>query len=297
MTATGHHPDLARRARFVPRWVIRPWSRGIMQAFAGLSARRQFPEAERLALSNGELYLYRPEGLSEPAPAMLWIHGGGRVGGDARQDGAYLVELADTLGIIVGSVQYRLAPGHHHPAPLDDCVEAFETLAALDDVDASQTMVGGASAGGGFAASVCQRLKGAVVSPGFQLLIYPMLDDRSSAGSGPNDHLFRLWDRTSNVYGWESYLGDHPPDPPAVAGRLEDLSGLPPAWIGVGTADLFHDEDVAYAERLRQGGVEVELVVIDGAYHAFDVVDADAPVTRSFIESQHRAIRAHLDRS
>jgi acetyl esterase/lipase len=121
-----------------------------------------------------------------------------------------------------------------------------------------------------------------------------MLDDRSAeAPPGPADRHFRLWDRSSNRFGWSSYLGEADPDvPTAVPGRATDLSGLPAAWIGVGAADLFHDEDVAYAARLEAAGVPVVLEVVEGAYHGFDVVDASASVSRAFWASGHRALRA-----
>jgi acetyl esterase/lipase len=133
--------------------------------------------------------------------------------------------------------------------------------------------------------------------PSFQLLVDPMLDDRSAQGSGPNDHLFRLWDRKSNAIGWDSYLRGHDrAQPPrfAVPARHGDLGRLPPAWIGVGTLDLFMDEGLAYAERLQDGGVTVEVEVVEGAYHGFDGVDRGAHVSRQFRDAQIAAIANHL---
>ncbi len=124
-----------------------------------------------------------------------------------------------------------------------------------------------------------------------------MLDDRSAARPGPHDDLNRLWDRRSNTYGWTCYLrGSDRAAPPlhAVPGRTVDLTGLPPAWIGVGTLDLFHDEDVDYAERLRAAGVPVALEVVPGAYHGFDASDASAPVSKAFQAAWIAALRAHL---
>ncbi len=156
-------------------------------------------------------------------------------------------------------------------------------------------ILGGASAGGGLAAALCQHLKlSGDPLPGFQLLVYPTLDDRSANGSGPADHLFRTWDRRSNSLGWRSYLQARPPGAPAVPASPQDLTGLPPAWIGVGTADLFHDEDVEYADRLQAAGVPVTLEIVEGAYHGFDVVDPKATVALQFRRTQIDALARHL---
>ncbi|HUD28156.1 MAG TPA: alpha/beta hydrolase fold domain-containing protein, partial [Novosphingobium sp.] len=122
-----------------------------------------------------------------------------------------------------------------------------------------------------------------------QLLVYPMLDDRTALRSDVDQSNLRLWNSRSNLLGWTSYLGRAPggddvPDYAAPA-RRGDLHGLPPAWIGVGTCDLFHDEDVAYARRLREAGVPCTLVVVDGAFHGFDLVGQKARVVRDFRES------------
>lgn len=290
-----HHPELARRARRLPKDPIRRWNRALMHGFMVAGGRSSFKKADEAKLVSSSVFVYRPDNAPAVAPAMLWIHGGGLVTGDARQDGEFLTDVAEELGIVVASVQYRLAPSDPYPAPLDDCAEALEWLAVQPGIDAERLIVGGASAGGGLAAALCQkqRLSGGVM-PGFQLLVYPMLDDRSVNRQGPNDHLFRLWGRKSNAFGWSSYLQDQPAAAPAVPGRLEDLSGLPPAWIGVGTADLFHDEDVDYARRLEAAGIPVTLELIDGGYHGFDLIDPDAQVTRQFQRSQFDALAHHL---
>lgn len=291
----SHHPDLARRARRMPKDPIRRWNRALVRASIAFSARSSFKKAEETKLTDSSVFVYRPDNAPDVAPALLWIHGGGLMTGDARQDGDFLTEVADQLGIVVASAQYRLAPGHPYPAPLDDCAEALEWLASQPGVDASRLMVGGQSAGGGLAAGLCQRQRLAGdVMPGFQLLVYPMLDDRSANGSGPNDHMFRLWGRKSNALGWSSYLRDQSPTAPAVPARLQDLSGLPPAWIGVGTADLFHDENVDYARRLEAAGVPVTLDIVDGGYHGFDVVDASADVSQQFRRTQIDVLARHL---
>lgn len=235
----------------------------------------------------------------EPGPALLWIHGGGLIIGDARTDGGHCARLARDLGLRVVSAQYRLAPEHPFPVPLRDCKQIFDWMATQPGIDPRRIVVAGQSAGGGLAAALCQLCvaEGPHV-PTFQVLVYPMLDNTSAEGSGPADGAFRLWDRRSNALGWRSYLRGHDPDDPppfAVPARIEDCAGLPPAWIGVGDLDLFHDEDLAYARRLRAAGIEVQTEVVVGAYHGFDVVDARTRVAQSFTQSQIDAVARHLE--
>ena len=119
-----------------------------------------------------------------------------------------------------------------------------------------------------------------------------MLDDRTVSNPAVARN-YRLWNERSNRFGWASYLGGADPDV-AVPARRTDLAGLPATWIGVGTVDLFYEEDVAYAERLRGASVPCHLEVVQGAFHAFDRVYARAPVSRAYFDSQCEALRAAL---
>ena len=136
------------------------------------------------------------------------------------------------------------------------------------------------------------------IRPGFQLLVYPMLDDRTTTRTELNNLNVRMWTPKSNRYGWSSYLGDAVggPDvsPYAAAARREDLTGLAPAWIGVGTLDLFHDEDVEYARRLDDSGVPCELHLVPGAFHGFDAVFPKAGISQQFWRQQARALAGAL---
>ena len=248
---------------------------------------------EALILGSGVgVRLHRPPGVSQPGPALLWIHGGGYVIGTAQQDDAVCRRFARELGITVAAVDYRLAPEHPYPVPLEDCYAALTWLAALPAVDPARVAIGGASAGGGLAAALAllARDRGEV-TPTLQLLAYPMLDDRS--GSGPNNPNYRLWGPKSNRFGWAAYLGNADPQV-AVPARRDDLSGLPPAWIGVGTHDLFHDEDLAYAERLTAAGVPCQVEVVPGAFHGFDLIMPKASVSQSFFASECASLRSAL---
>jgi len=244
--------------------------------------------------------VYRPAVRAEPTPALLWIHGGGLVSGTARMDEATCADFARELGIVVLSVDYRLAPEYPYPTPLDDCYAALAWLHAQPGVDHDRIAVGGASAGGGLAAALAQlALDRGRFPVAFQLLTYPMLDDRSAvAPARPSDRDHRLWNRASNRVGWSAYLGTAPGSPgltsPAVPSRRDDLSGLAPTWIGVGSADLFHDEGVDYAARLRAAGVSCELSVVRGAFHGFDLVAPKAPIAKDFCVQRRAALREAL---
>ncbi len=289
------HPDLRRIARFAPRQLVGPRTLPIIRALMALRARRggSGTPVEVSSLGSGAgVRLFRPVGGTEPAAALLWIHGGGYVIGTAEQDDALCRRFSTRLGITVASVDYRLAPEHPYPAPLEDCYAALTWLAGLASVDPRRVAIGGASAGGGLAAALALLARDrAEVTPIFQLLAYPMLDDRSSATGRNRNH--RLWNTRSNHFGWTAYLGGADPQV-AVPGRRDDLAGLPPAWIGVGTHDLFHDEDLAYAERLRAAGVPCAVDVIPGAFHGFDLVAPKAQVSQRFFDAQCDSLRAAL---
>ncbi|WP_394550673.1 alpha/beta hydrolase [Agromyces sp. MMS24-JH15] len=251
------------------------------------------------------LRVYRPAGATAadaPIPALLWTHGGGYLIGSPLQDEASSLAFVRKLGIVVVAPKYRLAPEHPSPAAVEDAYAALEWLFAHAGelgVDAERIAVGGASAGGGLAASLALYAHDrGVVRPAFQLLVYPMLDDRTVLRTDLDTRHVRVWGRAQNRLGWASYLGAEPgsPDvsPYAAPARREDLRGLPPAWIGVGSLDLFHDEDVEYARRLREAGVACDFHVVDGAFHGFDAVYRNAGVSRSFHDEQTRALRTAL---
>jgi len=290
--ASVFHPDLSRVARLLPRKIVSSTSLVLLQRMTALIDRLPTqPGVEILTLASGvRIRLYRPTGVDTPAPALLWIHGGGYVIGSAVQDDALCRRFVSALGVTVASVEYRLAPQHPYPAGLEDCYAALGRLAGLPAVDPARVAIGGASAGGGLAAALALLARDRAEIPLIaQLLVYPMLDDRTV---GPHlDHPgHRLWTQDSNALGWSAYLGDADPDV-AVPARHADLSGLPAAWIGVGTVDLFHDEDLAYADRLRAAGVPCDVEVVQGAFHGFDGVLPKSGVAQSFFASQCAFLR------
>lgn len=295
----GWHPELARRARWLPRYDVGPRlvraTRWIYGAFPEARSDAQV-EVRRADLGGVRAWVFRPRDRVGALPALLWLHGGGYVLGTPLQDAERCRRLARALGIVVVAPRYRLAPEHPHPAALDD---AYAALVAMADpasglgVRPDRIAVLGVSAGGGLAAALALRARDrggpALVH---QSLVYPMLDDRTAERTDLDERFVRVWTAGSNRFAWCAYLRDGAEG--AVPARATSLAGLPPAWIGVGTADLFHDEDVAYAERLRASGVPCTLELVPGAYHGFDATTPRAEVSRAFLASRDRALGAAL---
>lgn len=288
------HPDLRTASRVLPKAMVTARSVQLLRwALGWVPGSPDF--VEHRVNARASVRMYRPVGAGTLSPALLWIHGGGLLIGTARQDEAALQSMADELGIVVASVEYRLAPEHPYPAALNDCYAALTWLASHGHVDPTRIAIGGGSAGGGLAAAtvLAAHARGGP-RPCLQLLVYPMLDDRTALKADRDRDYRRMWSNEMNHYGWSSYLG-HPPgqaevDPQAAPGRCTDFAGLPPAWIGVGDLDLFHDESLAYADGLRAAGVRCTTQVVPGAFHAFDAL-AHTTVAREFRDHQIGALR------
>jgi acetyl esterase/lipase len=303
---SAFHPELAR-GRFIPTIPMGPrTSRVMRQAKQKPPATPDDMLIEEVRIpgpagnSSVRLRIYRPKSLVEPAPALFWLHGGGYVTGSPEQDERTSIAFARELGITVIAGTYRLAPDHQAPAAVEDAYAGLSWVfahAAERGIDPARIAIGGASAGAGLAAGLALYAHDrGEVTPVFQLLEYPMLDDRTVIRADHDTRNARMWNARNNRFGWSAYLGQEPGgdgvSPYAAPARREDLTGLPPAWIGVGTLDIFHDEDVEYARRLNESGVACELVVIPGAFHGFDVAFKKAKVSRDFWAAQHAALRA-----
>ncbi|MEO6093946.1 MAG: alpha/beta hydrolase [Novosphingobium sp.] len=265
---------------------------------------------ERLSVPGPEgagdvtLILYSPTAPSGPLPLFLNIHGGGYMFGSAEDNGPGDVRTASEVGCAVASVEYRLAPETPAPGAAEDCYAALAWLYRNADrlgLDRSRFSVGGQSAGGGLAAAVAllARDRGEIPLV-FQMLIYPMLDDRTctrpSEADNPHTGEF-IWTRGSNAVGWRSHLGCEPGSPDisayAAPARAESLAGLPPAYLSVGMLDLFLEEDVDYAKRLMAAGVPTELHVYPGTYHGYEWM-VDAAVTQRSEAERRDALRSAL---
>lgn len=224
--------------------------------------------------------LYRPIAAEGLKPAILHIHGGGYLIGSPEINDARNRQLAIDLGVVILSVDYRLAPETRYPGALEDCYAALLWLQEQAEdlqLDRRRIALLGESAGGGLAAALAlyARDRGEV-APIFQQLIAPMIDDRTAVRDDLDPHLGEFtWSQAANAFGWRALLGRDPggPDIPAyaAAARAEALAGLPPTYIGVGALDLFVEEDMEYARRLVRAGVPVELHVLPGAFHGFEL--------------------------
>jgi acetyl esterase/lipase len=305
------HPELQRIAKTFPNIIYSKsivWLINAMMRLTPSSKTIEGLQVENVLISRQDtdsklrLRIYKPLTVTTSTPVLLWMHGGGYLIGKPEQDDGICAQYVRELGIAVVSVDYRLAPKYPFPAPLDDCYSALKWIASHADelnIDPKRIAVGGNSAGGGLAVALAQlAFDRKEVEIAFQLLSYPMLDDRTVLRTDIDDSNNVAWNHPSNRFGWESYLGQNAgaDDVPAysVPARRADLSGLPPAWVGVGSLDIFHDEDVAYAQRLKECGVECELVIIEGAFHGFDVFDPKLSVVQEFRKSQFAALRKYL---
>lgn len=235
----------------------------------------------------------------ELRPAILYFHGGGYVMGSAKASLRTTQELAQTLDCVVVNVEYRLAPETRFADVLEDNYAALKWLyenAADLGVDNSRIAIMGESAGGGHAAMLAIAARDRAEIPVvFQALLYPMLDDRTGTTRDIPPHMGTLiWSAQSNQFGWTSLLGvpagSSEVPVGSVPARVDDLRGLPPAFIGVGSIDLFMRENVEYALRLNEAGVCTELYVAPGAYHGFDAVVPDAIVSKTFTAALHGAL-------
>lgn len=248
------------------------------------------------------LRVYRPKGARGTLPAIYYIHGGGMVLGAAKDSDATGQMLASALKCLVVSPDYRLAPEHPYPAPMEDCYAGLKWLvsnAAELKADPTRIAVMGHSAGGGLAAGLCLLVRDRKeFSVAYQVLVYPMIDDTNVKSAKAAKHDCYVWSRANNLAGWKAYLGkrfgtDNVPIYAAPA-RAKNLKGLPPAYLCTGDMDLFLLEDVAYAHKLAAAGVSIELHVYPGAFHGFDSLAAPTAIAQRFNADILRALRRAL---
>jgi acetyl esterase/lipase len=251
------------------------------------------------------LHIYMPDAsVPRPLGCIYHIHGGGYIGGSPDRYEFFLRPLAEELGCAIVSVSYRLAPENPHPTPIEDCYAGLGwLLSQATDLGIDPARIGlmGESAGGGLAAALAQLVRDrGLATLAFQLLTYPMIDDRTCTA---DPHPFAgefIWTPHNNRFGWSALLGQEPGGqgvaPYAAASRAEDLSGLPPTYISSGALDLFIDENLEYARRLMRAGVPTELHVYLGAFHAFDILPF-APVSQQAIADRKAALQRFLSGS
>jgi acetyl esterase/lipase len=285
-------PELGTRARLLPHGYALHRGLTLPRALMNLLVRTgRRKDVESVAVnSDVSVRLHRHGGCAEPGPALLWIHSGGTVMGGAGQEDGFCRRLMNFTGVSIAAVDHRLAPENPYPTPLEDCYAALMWLARQPWVDPTRIAIGGASGGGGITAALAllARDRGEV-APALQMMVYPMLDDRTGAAPGQPARV--MWSGRDNRIAWRWYLGGADPTK-AVPARRTDLAGLPPAWIGVGTLDLYHEECVEYGRRLQDAGVPTHVHIAPGAFHAFDFIAPNASISQRFFASQCRALSA-----
>jgi acetyl esterase/lipase len=249
------------------------------------------------------LLVYRPQEQVQRLPSLLWVHGGGYVDGRADWDEHVAKSLVRDVGCCVVSVDYRLAPETTFPGAIEDCHAALcwmQASAGELDIDTHRIGVAGISAGGGLAAALAlmARDRGGPALC-FQVLLQPMLDDRSVLEE--NRHPFAgefIWTREHNHFGWSALLGHEPGGATtsfyAAAARADSLRGLPATFISVGALDLFVEENIEYARRLIREGVPTELHVHPGACHAFQFLAPTCPPAQLHEQNLITALRLAL---
>ena len=305
------HPELRQVANKSPKFLFSHKNLWLIKWVINLTPAPKIPEdilVENIFVTGQDdrtkirLRIYKLKSITTPTPVLIWLHGGGYVMGKPEMDDLRCAQYVRELGIRIVSVDYRYAPKHPFPIGLEDSYSALKWVDAHSQqlgIDAKRIAIGGASAGGGLAAALVQlAYDRQEIKPVFQLLVYPMLDDRTVLRADVDDSNNFTWTQESNRFGWESYLGKKcgAEEVPAfsVPARREDLSGLPPAWIGVGTLDVFHNEDVAYAQKLKKCGVECKIHIAPDAFHGFDVFDPKLSIVQEFRKSQISALKKYL---
>jgi acetyl esterase/lipase len=307
MAELALHPDIAAVVSMIPLPTITAGNladvRGAMLA-APPELSDQVERTEHTVPGEPDLVVrvHRPVGLAGPLPCVYSIHGGGYVIGSIDMDDAKFDNWCQRFGMVGVSIEYRLAPETAYPGPLEDCYRGLKWTydnRELLGIDRDRIGITGVSAGGGLCAGLAllARDRGEVPVL-FQLLDCPMIDDRQATPSSQLSDLV-IWSRESNTFGWQSYLGKlyGTNDIPiyAAAARAEDLSGLPPTYVCVGAVDGFRDEDIAYATRLNQAGIETELHVYPGAPHGVQLF-TDVPVAKQYGRDQADWLGRQLER-
>ncbi|MGE1109644.1 alpha/beta hydrolase [Bacillus wiedmannii] len=305
------HPKLLPALEMIPDFELRPENLPAMREQAALilpdiigdeslSITEEIiegPDANPLRLK-----IYRPKSNDQSLPALLWIHGGGYILGSADENDILCVRFAKEANCMVVNVDYRLAPEHPYPAPIEDCYAALKWMAdnaeALN-IDSNRIGVAGASAGGGLTAALTLLARDRQYpSICFQMPLYPMIDDRNITPSANEIKEGFTWNQKTNEAGWKMYLGelhgtDHIPAY-AAAARAEDYRNLPRTYTCVGQLDPFRSETLTYVTKLAEAGVDVEFHLYPGAYHGFEMLPSDADITIHAWNDYVRAVKTGL---
>jgi len=246
---------------------------------------------------NIRLRLFTPKNVHGSKPLLYWMHGGGTISGLPEQEDPLLYQLSLELECIVASVDYRLAPEHPYPTPLNDCYEGLEFLTSNHpkyEIDVDRVAVGGGSAGGLLSTSVALRARdenGPKII--LQCLMYPMLDHRMITASHQEIQDVGVWDSPVNEYAFGCYLKDLKQEnyDQAVPNLRNDLSNLPDTYIALGTVECLRDESIEYAQKLAASGVQVELHLFPGMVHVFDTLAPESKAAKSLWKTRIEALK------
>ena len=245
-----------------------------------------------------KIRIYQAKESKKPAPAVVYIHGGGMILGGIEVEAATTQMLCAETGATVISVNYRKAPEFPYPCGPDDCYSAakwvFDNASELG-IDVKNIGIYGSSAGGGLALAVVLMARDRkTMNFKYMLPIYPMIDDRNETSSTHEVTEIGIWDRSGNIEAWNWYLGGKPADSYAAPARAADLTGLPPAFIDVGALDAFRDEDAEFALRLLKSGVACEFRVYPGAYHGSEIFAPEADLSKRIVASRIDALKRFI---
>jgi len=243
----------------------------------------------------------RTDHIRTDGAAVYLIHGGGMILGDRWIGAEALANWVERYDVIGATVEYRLAPEFPDPVPVEDCYAGLSWFAGKGEefgFDPERILITGGSAGGGLAAGTAllarDRKSPSLVA---QVLDCPMLDDRDATLSTRQFSGIGVWDRETNVFGWSSLLGERANTEDvsiyAAPARATDLSGLPPTYLDVGSAEVFRDETIAYASKIWEAGGQAELHVFAGGFHGYEVVTT-AAVSRTTLEVREAWVRRYL---
>lgn len=305
------HPELRTMLSVMPelnfdRENLEPMRKAMDEMFVGAPQNPALSIEDRfIPAADGEYQLrvrvYSPRTKTETLPGILYIHGGGYIVGSVETFDDTCQELAHDLSSVVVSVDYRLAPEHPYPIPLEDCYSAllwFAANAVEMGVDPARIAVVGASAGGGLTAAVsllARDRNGPAIA--FQMPLYPMIDDRHITVSSNEITDHRVWNAKFNRQGWEMYLGEQARgevSPYAAPARATDFSRLPPTYTCIGDLDPFRDETIEYVLKLTQAKVPVEFHLYPGCFHGFEHSVPNASVSKRAKQEYNQALKRAL---
>ena len=246
-----------------------------------------------------ELRVFEPYCVKGTAPCLVYIHGGGFIFGAGEYNYNICKKYCLELGCKAVFVNYRLAPKHPHPTPVEDCYAglrfAYEN-AEKYGFDKDKIGVGGESAGGCLSAAVCLMARDRKTdAPSFQLLVYPVTDITMNTKSNRKYPDTPVWNSDLSKMMWPAYVPDMKRDDISYASPMmaTNFGDLPPAYVETAEFDCLHDEAINYANAMREAGVEVEILETKGTMHGFDSV-MEAPTTKIVIAKRIEFMQKHF---